>query len=121
MKPAVGDVVAVVEKVNYGTDVRSVGVVARVLTRSAEHARGFKVMLATGVVGRCTEIRQRVAAETAPPNHLDPVVGSSEDYLAAIALPPPPGMRLRDVDSIEWIDGQQKNGADDGGLLDSLL
>lgn len=58
-KPCVGDLVTVVEKKNYGTDVRIEGIVSRVLTKSAAHRHGFKVMLTTGVVGRCTEIRSR--------------------------------------------------------------
>ena len=55
-KPQVGDRVAVVRKQDYGTDVRIVGIVARVLTRSAQHARGFKVQLVDGVIGRCTDL-----------------------------------------------------------------
>ena len=56
-KPRVGDLVTVVEKKNYGTDVRIEGIVSRVLTKSAAHRHGFKVMLTTGIVGRCTAIR----------------------------------------------------------------
>ena len=58
-KPRVGDFVAVVEKKNYGTSIRIEGVVSRVLTKSAAHRHGFKVMLTTGVVGRCTEIKSQ--------------------------------------------------------------
>ena len=36
-KPGVGDKVSVVEKANYGTDLRTIGVVSRVLTRAAQH------------------------------------------------------------------------------------
>ena len=58
-KPCIGDLVAVVEKKNYGTDVRIEGTVSRVLTKSAAHRHGFKVMLTSGVVGRCMTIMSR--------------------------------------------------------------
>ena len=40
-KPREGERVSVVQKADYGTDNRVVGTVARVLTRAAEHPRGF--------------------------------------------------------------------------------
>ena len=93
-KPAIGDRVKVVEKANYGTDLRTSGVVARVLTRAAQHPRGFKVMLQNGVVGRCTDIEQRAAQESESSS-----VSDSDAYLAAIRDElPPPGIRLRDVE-----------------------
>lgn len=39
-----------------GTGQRTNGTVAQVLTRAAEHGRGFKVRLANGTVGRCVEL-----------------------------------------------------------------
>lgn len=101
-KPAVGDKVSVVEKANYGTELRTVGTVARVLTRAANHPRGHKVMLQNGVVGRCTQLIERVdsveEAIRAPPSSEGEM--SSEEYLASIDLtPPPPGIRLRDVEA----------------------
>ena len=56
MKPVVGQAVAVVQKQHYGTGILTNGTVAQVLTRSAEHHRGFKVRLHTGIVGRCVEL-----------------------------------------------------------------
>ena len=55
-KPREGERVSVVQKADYGTDRRVVGTVARVLTRAAEHPRGFKVELVGGVVGRVCEV-----------------------------------------------------------------
>ena len=55
-KPSVGEKVSVVEKANYNTELRTVGTVARVLTRAAQHPRGFKVELVGGVVGRVCEV-----------------------------------------------------------------
>ena len=99
-KPCTGDLVSVVEKANYGTAIRTNGTVARVLTRSAEHARGFKVMLEGGVVGRCTTLIERRASASGddkPPTRTTSSASSSDDYLASIdLLPPPPGQRLRD-------------------------
>ena len=88
-KPAVGDTVAVVEKANYGTEKRTVGVVARVLTRSASHHRGFKVMLQSGVVGRCTQLIERGTADACAADDED----INEQFRVAV---PPPGIRLAD-------------------------
>ena len=94
---------AVVEKRHYGTTVRAVGVVERVLTRAAEHPRGFKVLLSDGVVGRCTEIRevrnQGAFDEDSRGLGASLATQSSDDFLAAIEeelATPPPGIRLRD-------------------------
>ena len=82
-KPDVGDKVSVVEKANYGTDLRTAGVVSRVLTRAAQHPRGFKVMLQNGVVGRCTDLIERGAGlPSARPKSDDP--DSSDAYLDSI-------------------------------------
>jgi len=54
--PAVGDRVSVVQKVDYASGLLTNGTVARVLTRSRRHSRGFKVMLQGGVVGRVQHI-----------------------------------------------------------------
>ena len=93
-----------VEKVNYGTSIRTNGTVARVLTRSAEHARGFKVMLKEGgVVGRRTQlIEKRAASRREAPitrrASADAADLSSDEYLASIDLSPPtPRQRLRDA------------------------
>ena len=55
-KPVVGQRVAVLQKRDYTSGVRTIGVVADVLTRAAQHSRGFKVRLHSGEVGRCVEI-----------------------------------------------------------------
>jgi len=44
--------VRVVEKQNQGSGALTDGVVARILTKSATHPHGIKVMLADGRVGR---------------------------------------------------------------------
>ena len=83
-KPGVGDKVSVVEKANYGTDLRTIGVVSRVLTRAAQHPRGFKVMLQNGVVGRCTDLIERGTGlpPADRPKSADP--DSSDAYLDSI-------------------------------------
>ena len=47
-----GQRVQVVEKQNQATGALTEGVVARILTKSATHPHGIKVMLADGRVGR---------------------------------------------------------------------
>ena len=95
-KPGVGDKVSVVQKMNYGTDERDVGIVARVLTRSAQHHRGFKVMLESGIVGRCTELLERSTVEQQGSGSKS----ESDLYLESIdLLPPAPGIRLRDSET----------------------
>jgi len=47
-----GQRVRVVEKQNQGSGALTDGVVARILTKSATHPHGIKVMLADGRVGR---------------------------------------------------------------------
>ena len=48
--------VEIVEKQNQRTGVRTTGVVSRVLTNSAMHPHGIKVMLTDGRVGRVQAI-----------------------------------------------------------------
>jgi len=48
--------VSIVEKQNQRTGVRTEGVVARILTKSASHPHGIKVMLENGRVGRVQAI-----------------------------------------------------------------
>ena len=55
-KPIVGQEVSVLQKQHQRTGERTSGTVANVLTRSAEHSRGFKVRLTSGIVGRCVEV-----------------------------------------------------------------
>ena len=101
-KPEVGDLVSIVEKANYGTDIRVNGTVSRVLTRASQHPRGFKVMLTSGVVGRCTQLIQTSALATRRSSSSttsdEEGAISSDDYLASIE-PPPPGIRLRDLET----------------------
>merc|ERR1740129_2257191 len=94
-KPRVGDTVSVVEKANYGTDLRTVGTVSRLLTRAPQHPRGFKVMLSDGTVGRCTELLER-GAPPPPQQQRRPQKSESDEYLESLLVPPPPGIRLRD-------------------------
>jgi len=47
-----GQRVSIVEKQNQSSGLRTEGVVARILTKSASHPHGIKVMLADGRVGR---------------------------------------------------------------------
>jgi len=51
-----GQRVLIVEKQNQLTGVQTEGTVARVLTRSASHTHGIKVMLEDGRVGRVQSI-----------------------------------------------------------------
>ena len=51
-----GDIVRVVEKHNQKTGKLAEGVVKDVLTPSAVHPHGIKVLLESGVVGRIKEI-----------------------------------------------------------------
>jgi len=48
--------VRVVEKQNQGTGKLTEGIVQRILTKSASHPHGIKVMLENGIVGRVKEI-----------------------------------------------------------------
>ena len=48
--------VSIVEKQNQRTGLRTEGVVARILTKSASHPHGIKVMLTDGRVGRVQTI-----------------------------------------------------------------
>ena len=48
--------VQIIEKQNQRTGALSVGIVARILTKSPTHPHGIKVMLADGKVGRVQAI-----------------------------------------------------------------
>jgi uncharacterized repeat protein (TIGR03833 family) len=48
--------VSVLQKQHYACGTRTNGTVERVLTRSAQHSRGFKVLLDCGIVGRVADI-----------------------------------------------------------------
>lgn len=53
---SIGKRVQVVEKQNQRTGALTEGVVARILTNSANHPRGIKVMLTDGKVGRVMSV-----------------------------------------------------------------
>jgi uncharacterized repeat protein (TIGR03833 family) len=48
--------VSVLQKQHYMCGTRTNGTVERVLTRSSQHSRGFKVLLDCGVIGRVADI-----------------------------------------------------------------
>lgn len=52
----IGSLVLVVEKQNQRTNVLTEGIVKRILTNSANHPHGIKVMLEDGIVGRVKQI-----------------------------------------------------------------
>lgn len=52
----IGSKVRVVQKQDQRTGKLTEGVVMRLLTKSADHHRGIKVMLEGGIVGRVQEI-----------------------------------------------------------------
>ena len=52
----IGSKVKVVQKQDQRTGMLTEGVVIRLLTNSANHPRGIKVMLEDGIVGRVQEI-----------------------------------------------------------------
>jgi uncharacterized repeat protein (TIGR03833 family) len=53
----IGATVMVVQKQDQRTGKLTEGVVKRILTNSAVHHRGIKVMLESGIVGRVQEIK----------------------------------------------------------------
>ncbi|MCK9524366.1 MAG: YwbE family protein [Limnochordia bacterium] len=53
----IGATVFVVQKLDQGSGRLTEGVVQKILTKSATHPHGIKVMLEGGVVGRVKEIR----------------------------------------------------------------
>lgn len=53
----IGAAVMVVQKQDQGSGKLTEGVVSRILTNSAVHPHGIKVMLESGIVGRVKEIR----------------------------------------------------------------
>lgn len=52
----IGSKVMVVQKQDQKTGILTEGVVKRILTNSANHPHGIKVMLESGIVGRVKEI-----------------------------------------------------------------
>lgn len=55
----IGDTVMVVQKQDQQSNKLTEGVIARILTNSPEHHHGIKVMLASGIVGRVKEIKNK--------------------------------------------------------------
>lgn len=55
-KIKIGAVVNVVQKQDQRTGTLTQGVVAQILTNSANHPRGIKVRLESGIIGRVLEI-----------------------------------------------------------------
>jgi uncharacterized repeat protein (TIGR03833 family) len=53
----IGATVMVVQKQHQRTGALTEGVVSRILTNSAQHPHGIKVLLEDGTVGRVKEIR----------------------------------------------------------------
>lgn len=53
----IGTEVAVVQKHHQRSGELTEGIVKRILTKSANHPHGIKVMLEDGIVGRVKEIR----------------------------------------------------------------
>ncbi|MET1249753.1 MULTISPECIES: YwbE family protein [Sporolactobacillus] len=53
----IGATVMVVQKQDQRTGKLTEGIVKRILTNSAVHHRGIKVMLESGIVGRVQEIK----------------------------------------------------------------
>jgi uncharacterized repeat protein (TIGR03833 family) len=53
----IGAEVMVVQKQDQGSGKLTEGVVKRILTNSATHPHGIKVMLESGIVGRVKEIK----------------------------------------------------------------
>ena len=79
-KPVVGQLVSVLQKQHYHTGERTNGTVAAVLTRAAEHSRGYKVRLSSNIVGRCVELLGDAPAQPA----------ERESGRGAIEWPDPP-------------------------------
>ena len=52
----VGDLVHVVQKRDQGSGELTEGLVKRILTKSAQHPHGIKVLLDTGEVGRVKQV-----------------------------------------------------------------
>ena len=58
-----GQRVMIVEKQNQRTGLKTEGVVVRILTKSASHPHGIKVMLEDGRVGRVQSVAPAQSAE----------------------------------------------------------
>jgi len=54
---SIGSIVEVVQKQDQRSGRLTEGVVARILTKSANHPHGIKVMLESGIVGRVKWVR----------------------------------------------------------------
>lgn len=54
----VGSLVMVVQKHHQRTNILTEGIVEKILTNSANHPHGIKVMLDDGIVGRVKEIKK---------------------------------------------------------------
>ncbi len=68
-----GLTVQIVEKQNQRTGALTTGVVARLLTKSASHPHGIKVMLVDGRVGRVqATVNPRPGASPPPANEVQP-------------------------------------------------
>mmetsp|Transcript_18634 Transcript_18634/g.39995 ORF Transcript_18634/g.39995 Transcript_18634/m.39995 type:complete len:532 (+) Transcript_18634:71-1666(+) len=78
----IGSDVYVVKKEDQRTGRESKGTVSRLLTKSAYHPRGIKVMLRNGVVGRVTRISGDTAAAAANDNDATLTIPSSESNIA---------------------------------------
>jgi len=76
----VGQLVSVLQKQHYHTGERTNGTVDAVLTRAAEHSRGYKVRLSSNIVGRCVELLGDAPAQPA----------ERESGRGAIEWPDPP-------------------------------
>ena len=97
----IGSPVSVVQKQHQGTNVRTEGLVAEILTQSAFHPRGIKVRLVDGTVGRIAlaSASQPAEAEGRPRRRH----ASLADFMVPVGpqtspLPPPlhPATRPRD-------------------------
>ena len=60
----IGDQVDVVQKQDQGSSKFTRGIVKRILTKSASHPHGIKVMLESGVVGRVKVVMGKPGLKT---------------------------------------------------------
>jgi uncharacterized repeat protein (TIGR03833 family) len=70
--------VQIIEKQNQRTGALTTGVVARLLTKSATHPHGIKVMLVDGTVGRVQAIVSLDPATPRADKEVPPPEGSSD-------------------------------------------
>ncbi len=76
-----GLTVQIVEKQNQRTGALTTGVVARLLTKSASHPHGIKVMLVDGTVGRVQAIVDAGPTAAQPPTDEAQPLNHSGDTL----------------------------------------